>query len=232
MCTLAHVFEAAGIATVVLAATRSVAERMHPPRALYCEFPLGRPLGKPSDAEFQHDVLRQAFDLLERDSGPVLEVHPSVIEADETPMSCSLPPRFDPNLPASVDEANGIRKAYDRALERRGVTSVGRSIDADGVPGALQILEDIIAGTPWREAGIPGSNTTALCHDIRTYYEEAALELVDAPILDAGAIDGRAAEAWFFESTEAGRTVQAARAAIKEQGAPQPVWFYMAPGHR
>jgi len=227
VCTLAHVFEAAGIATVVLAATRSVAERMHPPRALYCEFPLGRPLGKPADAEFQNDVLRRAFDLLERESGPVFEVHPEVIEADETPMSCSLPPRFDPNLPASVDEANGIRKAYDRARERRGVTSVGRSIDADGVPGALQILEDIIAGTPWKEAGIPGSNTTALCHDIRTYYEEASLELVDGP--PAG---GRATEAWFFESTEAGRTVLAARAAIKEQEAPFPVWFYMTPGHR
>ena len=227
MSTLAHVFEAAGIATVTLAATKSVVERMQPPRALYCEFPLGRPLGKPADAEFQHQVLTQAFAMLEAPSGPVLEVHPETIDADETPLTCSLPPRFDPSLPAAVDEANGLRKAFDRALERTGVTSVGRSIDPDGVPNALRILDDIANGASWKDAGIPGGNTTALCHDIRTYYEEAALELVDGP-----PPGGRAAEAWYFESTQAGRTVMAARAAIKEQGAPHPVWFYMAPGHR
>ena len=227
MSTLAHVFEAAGIATVVLAATKSVVERMQPARALFCEFPLGRPLGKPADADFQHDVLARAFAMLDAPVGPVLEVHPEILVADETPLSCSLPPRFDPSLPAAVDEANGLRKAFDRAFERRGMTSVGRSVDADGVPGALQILDEIANGAAWKEAGIPGGNTTALCHDIRTYYEEAALELVDGP-----PPDGRAAEAWYFETTEAGRTVMAARAAIKEQGAPHPVWFYMAPGHR
>lgn len=227
MSTLAHVFEAAGIATVVLAATQSVVERMKPPRALFCEFPLGRPLGKPADADFQHDVIARAFALLEAPTGPVLETHPDVLAADETPLTCSLPPRFDPSLPAAVDEANGLRKAFDRAFERRGVTSVGRSVTADGVPAALQILDDIANGASWKDAGIPGGNTTAVCHDIRTYYEEAALELVDGP-----PPQGRAAEAWYFESTEAGRTVMAARAVIKEQGAPHPVWFYMAPGHR
>jgi hypothetical protein len=225
--TLAHVFEAAGIATVTLISTRSVAERMRPPRALFGDFPLGRPLGKPGDAEFQHDVLARAFALLEEPSGPVLVDHPEAITADEIPLSCTLPPRFDPNLPPAVDEANGLRKAYDRSLARRGVTGVGRAIDADGVPAALGVLHDIAEGLHWKTAPIPGRNTTALCHDIRTYYEEAALELVDGP-----APGGRAAEAWFFEATEAGRTVLAARAAIKEQGAPHPVWFYMTPGHR
>ena len=227
MSTLAHVFEAAGIATVTLAATRSVAERIKPPRALYCEFPLGRPLGRPADAEFQHDVLEQAFALLEADSGPVLKDHPVVIEAEEVALTCAIPPRFDPDLPAAVDEANGMRKAYDRARERRGVSSVGRVIDADAVPGALQLLHEIAEGADWKAADIPGKNTTALCHDIRTYYEEAALELVEGP-----APDGRAAEAWYFEQTDAGKTVLAARASIKEQGGPHPAWFYMAPGHR
>jgi len=200
---------------------------MHPPRALFCDFPLGRPLGKPSDSDFQHGVLSRAFALLEAKTGPVLASHPEIIEADETPLSCSLPPRFDPSLPAAVDEANGIRKAYDRARERTGVTSVGRVVDADGVPGALQVLVDIANGTHWKEANIPGGTTIGVCHDIRTYYEEAALELVDGPVPG-----GRAAEAWYFETTEAGRAVLAARAAIKEQDAPFPVWFYMVPGHR
>ncbi|HYN31525.1 MAG TPA: selenoprotein B, partial [Ilumatobacteraceae bacterium] len=98
MSVLAHVFEAAGIATVVLSSIREMAVKVAPPRALHCEFPLGRPLGRPSDPAFQHDVLARAFALLDADSGPVLVDHPDVIEADEHPVSCSLPPRFDPDL--------------------------------------------------------------------------------------------------------------------------------------
>jgi hypothetical protein len=74
---------------------------------------------------------------------------------------------------------------------------------------------------------VPGHNTIATCHDIRTYYEEAALELATNKAPGA-----RSVEAWFFEQTEAGKVVLAARQAIKDQGAPFPVWFYMAPGHR
>ena len=76
MCALAHVIEKAGIATVTLASTLSVAERMKPPRALWADFPLGRPLGHPQDAAFQHDVLRRAFALLDESVGPVLVHHP------------------------------------------------------------------------------------------------------------------------------------------------------------
>ena len=227
MSVLAHVFEAAGIATIVLSSVREMTERTAPPRALHCEFPLGRPLGIPGDAAFQLDVLARAFALLDETSGPVLVDHPTVIEADGAPLSCTLPPRFDPSLPPAVDEARGLRKAYDRALARRGVTSVGRVIDADGVPGALGVLHAIAEGADWKQADIPGGNTTALCHDIRTYYEEAALELADGPVPG-----GRAVEDWFFERTEAGVTVLRARAAIRDAGAKFPVWFYMTPGHR
>lgn len=226
MSTLAHVFEAAGLTTIVLASTKEVAERIAPPRALYCEFPLGRPLGHPGDVEFQTDVLHRAFALLEA-TGPVLETHPTVIEADETPMSCTIPPRFDPNLPASVDEAKGLRAAYDRALAKRGVTSVGRVISADEVPDALAVLHQWAQGASWTDVPVPGKNTVALVHDIRTFYEEAALELVTGP-----PPGGRAAEAWFYEMTEAGKTINDARLAMKDQGAPFAFWFYMAPAHR
>ena len=118
MCVLAHVFEAAGIATVVLSSVREMTAKVAPPRALHCEFPLGRPLGRPNDPTFQHDVLASAFALLDAPSGPVLVDHPDVIEADDQPVSCVLPPRFDPGLPPSVDEARGLRKAFDRALAR------------------------------------------------------------------------------------------------------------------
>lgn len=226
MSVLAHVFETAGLSTVVFASVREVVEKVRPPRALYCEFPLGRPLGKPGDPAFQRDVLEQGLALLSSD-GPVIEQHPEVITADETPMSCALPPRYDPDAPPAVDEARGLRAAYDRARVKRGVTSVGRAIGADDVPDALDVLHRWANGEPWQDRPLPGKNTVAVCHDIRTYYEEAALELVTGP-----PPGGRAAEAWFHEQTEAGRTILAARRALQEQDAPFPFWFYMAPGHR
>ena len=227
MSVLAHVFEAAGIATVVLSSIRAMAEKVSPPRALHCEFPLGRPLGKPNDAAFQHDVLARAFALLQAPSGPVLVDHPVVIEADEQSLACTIPPRFDPSLPPAVDEAGGLRKAYDRTVARRGVTSVGRAIAADEVPAALGVLHAIAEGADWATAGLPGGNPVAVCHDIRTYYEEAALALADGP-----APGGRAVEDWFFSDTAAGATMLAARVAMRDAGAKFPIWFYMVPGHR
>jgi hypothetical protein len=224
---LAHVIEAAGIPTVALASMLPVAEKMRAPRVLHGEFPLGRPLGRPGDPEFQHDVLARAFALLDRPSGPVLESHPVVIEEATDAVACALPAAYDPDASPAVEEARGIRKAYDRTAARRGVSSVGKAIGPDDVPAALEALERVAAGVPFKEAAIPGKNTVAVSHDIRTYYEEAALALADGP--PAG---GRAYEEWFFSATEAGKVVLAARAAMQEQQAPFPFWFYMAPGHR
>jgi hypothetical protein len=37
---------------------------------------------------------------------------------------------------------------------------------------------------------------------------------------------------WFYDQTEAGKVMLAARTAMREQGAPQPMWFYLTPGDR
>ncbi len=227
MSVLAHIFEAAGVATIVLSSVREMVIKAAPPRALHCEFPLGRPLGHPGDATFQHDVLARAFALLDAPSGPVLVDYPIVIDAVSEPVSCTLPPRYDPTLPAAVDEARGLRRAYDRSVDRRGVTSVGRVVGPDGIADAVAVLVAIADGADWKTAGIPGGNTTAVCHDIRTYYEEAALELVDGPLPGP-----RALEDWYFERTYTGQIVLAARQAIRESGAKTPIWFYMTPASR
>ena len=227
MSVLAHIFEAAGIATIVLSSIREMAVKVAPPRALHCEFPLGRPLGHPGDAAFQTDVLAHAFDLLDETSGPVLVDYPIVIETSSEQVSCTLPPRYDPNLPPAVDEARGLRRAYDRSVERRGVTSVGRAVHPDGIADAVAVLVAIADGADWTTAGIPGGNATAMCHDIRTYYEEAALELVDGPLPGP-----RALEEWFFEQTHTGKIVLAARQKICDSGAKAPIWFYMTPASR
>ena len=224
VCTLAHVFEAAGLASVVLSSVRSVAERMHPPRALHCEFPLGRPLGKPLDAEFQHRVLARALALLERPNGPVLEDFPEVIESEAgAPLACTLPPRHDPSLPRAVDEAQALRDAWQRSYAATGRTTVGRAVDADGIPAALAGLVKISQGTDWRDAGLPG-NPIQVAHDVRSYYQELAVELADGPP------GPWAVERWFYDETEAGKALLAARRAMRAAEVPFPLWFYMAPG--
>jgi len=224
---LAHVFEAAGIHTAALISVRSVAERMQPPRALYCEFPLGRPLGKPGDADFQRGVLTMALGMVESASEPTLMVHPEVIEADTQPLVCALPPRFDPDVHPAVDEARGLRRAFDRSVDRRGVTSVGRVLTPDEIGDALERFVRIADGEAWADVGIAPADFISTVHDIRTYYEEAALELVDGPVPG-----GRAAEEWFYEKTEAGAAIMGARRAMRTAEAPHPLWFYLAPAQR
>jgi hypothetical protein len=61
---------------------------------------------------------------------------------------------------------------------------------------------------------------------VRGYYEMVAVGLADhVPPAWAGT-------QWFFEQTQTGAVVLAARAAIRDAGEKQPIWFYMAPGDR
>ena len=226
MSTLAHVFEAEGLATIALGSQRNQIAGTAPPRGLWCDFPLGRPLGKPADPAFQHRVLAHAFSLLDA-SSPVLEEFPESITDDGSEvLACPLPPRHDPDAHPAVDEARGLRRAFDRAAESYGNRAgVGRVVDADGVPEAVEAFVRVAEGTPWKEAGIPGV-PARVAQDIRGYYETAALGLADhAP-------GAWASTRWFFDHTETGRLLLTARSAMRDAGAKQSVWFYLTPGDR
>lgn len=210
MCTrtggaLAHVLEAQGLATIQLSSVRGHTERIKPPRALYCEFPFGRPLGKPNDAAFQRSVIMAAFALLERPAGPVLEDFPEhVPDAGEEPLACNLPPAFSGETPSVIDEARGLRSAYERQLKRSGRTSVGITGNVDSIPALLEAFLKIAAGTLPEDAGLPSEPHRAAL-DVRAYYEEAALALADhVP-------QARATETWFFQQTEAGKLLRKAQ---------------------
>ena len=219
-------FEAAGLATVAIIPIRNVAERMRPPRALAVEFPLGLPLGKPGDAGFQHRVLDAAFALFEKPTGPLLEDFAEAIRSgDSEPLVCSVPPRYDPQLHPAVDEAQGLRAAYDRAVARHGRTTVGSHASADDIPETIGKFARIAAGEPWDKVGLDGS-AGRIGQEIRTYYEELACELADAP---AGPW---AVERWFYERTETGKVLLAARRKMREAGAPQLAWFLLSPASR
>ena len=101
----------------------------------------------------------------------------------------------------------------------------GGSSTPIGIPDAVQSLVRVVQGVPWKEAGIPGI-PARVAQDIRGYYETAALGLSDhIPSAWAGA-------RWFFDHTETGSVLLAARAAMRDAGVKQPIWFYMAPGDR
>ena len=222
---LANVFEAQGLATVSLMSVRGQAERVKAPRALYCEFPLGRPLGRPLDPAYQHQVLAAAFALLETPAErvPILVDYPEMITEQGTEaLICTLPPRFDPQMHPAMDEASGLRAAYQRALARTGGTAFGKTLTLDSVPTAVQGFLALAAGCSIEQAGLPGDPASCAA-DLRAYYEEAALALADhVPA-------ARQAEAWFFTKTEVGKLLLRAQTALRQAGALRPVWFYLTP---
>lgn len=221
---LAHVFEQAGLATVSLSSVRGQAERVHAPRMLHCEFPLGRPLGRPGDAKFQRGVLRAAFEMLEAPAGPVLLDYPEVIVDEQAEqLSCPLPPRHDGDSHPAVEEARGLRAAFERAGENTLRSGFGKKLTADTVPDAVAAFVRIADGTPFEDADVPGGDLLAAGHDLRCYYELAAMQLADhVPA-------ARQTENWIYRQTETGKVIRAAAAAMKEAGVAQPLWFYLLP---
>ena len=224
MSALAHVLERAGLATVGISLVRGQAEDGRAPRMLHCQLPLGLPLGRPSDPAFQHRVLDAAFALLPRTDVPVLVDFPEVIDDEsDQPLACALPPRHDPSLHPAVDEALGLRAAYERTRARTGRTGVARAGGAEDVPAHLDALARIASRAPPEGVGLGLALLAPAALDIRTYYEEAALALVDhVPA-------ARQAESWVFRSTEAGRVLIAARDALRDAEYPRGIWFAIVP---
>ncbi|MEM7342130.1 MAG: hypothetical protein AAF467_26045 [Actinomycetota bacterium] len=223
---LARVFEEAGLATVGLSLVRQQAVNVKAPRFLHVEFPLGRPLGRPGDADFQRDVIRRAFALLERTDVPVLEDHPEVIVDDgEEAASCTLPPPFDPNLHPAIDEAKGLIPAYRRQVEAAGGrTALGRVGDVDAIADLITAFIDLSTGSSLADVGMDPDSVRAAGQDVRAFYEEAGLSLSEHV---PGA---RQIETWFYTETKTGAVIKAAAAALREAGEDRNTWYYLAPG--
>jgi hypothetical protein len=224
---LSNVLEQHGIATVALVSVLGQAQRMKAPRALYCDFPLGRPLGAPNDSALQHRVLAAALGLLDtpQSSVPLLATFDEVIIADqEDAASCPVPPRLDPNAHPAVDEARGLRAAYQRTIARTGRTSFGKTLTVDTVDDAVTAFIALADGTPLGDVVMPGGgNHLEVAADLRAYYEEAALSLTDGPT------GPRATEAWLYEHTETGALLHRVQAALKDAGLPPGKWLYFMP---
>ena len=211
------------MATVAIGSIREQIYGTAPPRGLFCDFPLGRPLGVPDDAAFQRRVIEHAFGLLERPE-PVVEDYDVVIadEASEA-LVCPLPARMDPDAHPAIDEAKGLRPAYERAVAKYGNRAGAvRLLDADSIPAAIESFIRVAEGHPWKQAGIPGI-PARVSQDIRGYYEMAAMEIADhTPAAWAG-------YRWFRDQTRTGEVIQKARDAMRESGAKEPLWRFLMP---
>jgi hypothetical protein len=218
--TLAHVLEEAGLATISLGIIEDQLRTTAPPRGLFVDFPLGRPLGRPADAAFQQRVLDHAFSLLNA-SAPVIESFTETIPDDGQVLACSLPPVDDAHSHPAVAEARGLRAAYNRTVARTdGRIGAHRVVPADDVPAAIESFVRVAEGTPWKEAGIPGI-PARVAQDIRGYYEAAAMALSDHT---PAAFE---ATRWFLRETEAGRAILSARERMKADGVKEPIWRFL-----
>ncbi|MEM7080874.1 MAG: hypothetical protein AAF513_19830 [Pseudomonadota bacterium] len=107
---------------------------LRPPRALWVSFPLGRPLGVPGDAAFQHRVIAAGLSLLQAPSGPVLEDHtedmPPGWVGNETGSACPVefaqPARVPDSWTGRLSaELQQLVPWYELSLRRRDRTTFG-----------------------------------------------------------------------------------------------------------
>lgn len=198
MSALAWYIESEGVQTTGISLVRENTEALRPPRFLWTTFPLGRPLGVPGDAAFQHRVIRAALALLDRASGPVLEDYPEdapAVDAAESvacPVSFPPPPREPTSWAARLaGEMDTLRPWYDASVRRRGRTTVGitkqpvdvlalalaAALDASEPPGQGRALKDAAEDLKaWYLEALtaqPGSHDPAALH--HTLWSETEL---------------------------------------------------------
>ncbi len=203
MSALSYFLEREGLMTTGISLVRENTESMQPPRALWVSFPLGRPLGKPGDPEFQMDVIHAALDLLTREEGPVLEDYPHDAPPVTEEIAAACPVSFAKNTAADESwqarlalEFSQLQPWYELSLRRRdGRTLVGISDNAPG-DNLAQLAQMLDAGeTPkditWLKRAI---------EDLKAFYLEAMTA-------QPGEYDATALQSMFWHETELGAAI-------------------------
>ena len=208
MCGLAHYFEEEGLATILVGFVREHIEKMVPPRALFLDFPMGRGMGKPNEPDFQKRVIRSAFELLNKDAGPVLENFPEVIPVQNGRMSYALPPELVLSKKEIGDietvlsdvkiEMKELSPDYEKAIASRGRTTVGAS--ELPIEGLVAFIGEFFSGNVPKSPrkGLPAIPLLKLVvEDLEAYYTETRTyrERID---------DLEMMGKWFWEETKAG----------------------------
>ena len=206
---LAYYFESAGFATTLVGFVREHIEAIKPPRALFLDFPMGRPFGKPNEPVFQSGVIREAFALLDTHSGPVLNDFSEAIPVKNGRMGYALPVELvysaddigdvDSLVAEVQNEIEGLRLAYETAVAARKRTTVGASelTVTDFAPYIGEFVKGHKPKSPRR--GLPAVPLLKLVvEDLAAYYTEARTHRDN---IDNIELMGK----WFWEETKAGQ---------------------------
>jgi hypothetical protein len=213
---LAHYLEDEGIPTVAISLIRPQTENTKPPRALWVPFELGRPFGPPNDPAFQKRVILAAFQLLDRESGPVIiEDFP-----DDDPRAQPDPAWHPPFVPAAAADGSPetlaaqleteiplLRGAHDRWFAQHGRTTVGLS--------GLSMTDCGCYVADWVRGNAPPSPRGGFSaplmlrfavDDLKAYYLEAGATGAAKP-------SSRQLGDWFWNETAAGAAIYVLREA-------------------
>lgn len=181
-------------------------------------YELGRPLGRPNDADLQRDILRTLIGLLAAGEGPVLADYHDATAASAEPadlsgMACPISFKRsgnDDSLAGQVrQEMAELLAWYDLARERRGRTTFGASgLDVGGV------VDLLVAASEGAGAGDPARLKLAV-EDLKAFYLEAAGA-------QPSAMGSRDYAAWLWTGTAGGRLLLAVQQACVTSA--DPAW--------
>ena len=183
MSAVAYYLEDAGIATTGISLVRENTAALRPPRFLWVSFPLGRPLGIPGDPPFQRRVILAALALFDAPAGPVLEDYPEDVPPMPADAAVACPVRFPARVEgdgewtaALRNEVALLRPWYERAVERRGRTTVGIA-DAP-IEDLARRLGELLDATSGSAEALPRTPPALQAlkrtlSDLRAFHEEA-----------------------------------------------------------
>jgi hypothetical protein len=217
---LAHYLEREGIPTTQISLIREHTEIIHPPRALWVPFELGRPLGTPENPELQRRVLLAALELLDGPEGPLLmdfpqetpeetDGHDKDLDGWSCPVGFTQQTRQENDLEklrsAFRREVAELHPWYDLNLGKRDRTAV-----VEFSPNAASEL--LGAFGTGEQPVIPKADlslATALriaAQDLKAFYFEAVTARPGSALPSSGEFNE-----WFWQESAAGRILKAVK---------------------
>lgn len=199
MSGLAHYFEDAGLATVVVALVREHVVSMRPPRALWVPFELGRPFGPPGEAGLQRRVLRAALALLDRPpAGPIVE---DFVTQETFPAADDWRPPAALERDSPLAEAASVMPVWQLARERLGRTTVG--ISGLAPETAVEFVARYLSPDP-----MPNPKGMAAVARVRFAIDDIKAFYLEAALAQGGHPSSQQLRDWFWNETLAGNMIR------------------------
>jgi hypothetical protein len=219
---LARVFEEHGLVTTSISLVREHTEKVKPPRALFVPFPFGHPLGAANDSELQTHVMRAAFRLLDRKTGPVLEDYPEDTYTGQDINLAQASSVSQPEISGDVAfELTTLRPYYEQWVSAHaGRTAVGVTrVDQRRFRGFVRLLE---AYAEDREIDVPERNREVpLAQFVRWVSDDLKAFYLEARMQQKPAASFQELNAWLWSETALSNLLRAVRDRMRAQGDPK-----------